>query len=878
MIGEMPKLALLDGHSLAYRAFFALPTDLATPDGRTTNAVFGFTSMIVKLLDDEHPDAMAVAWDTPEATFRNAEYSEYKATRRAAPDLFKSQLPLMDEVAEALGIHQLRAPGFEADDVIATVSRQASAAGWDVLIVTGDRDAFQLIGGGVKVVYTRRGITDTVVADTGYIEGRYGISPAQYPDYAALRGDTSDNLPGVPGVGEKRATKLLSQHGSLEGIYEHLDEVTGKLRASLEEAREQVFLNRRLIRLVEDVEVGADVAEFRLQPWDPQRVREVFDGLAFRSLWQRLQEVGGGEAPPPEAVLDVEVAVPQDVGSFASPGVRLVLEAVWDKADLEGVVLAGAGDRAVFVPLSRIGGLAQALADEAVPKILHDAKRLARALLEMELDLRGLEFDTALAGYVINPAERAPELTDLASRILGLEVVSPAGDERAGSTQGSLEFETGPDIEGAARRALAIGRLVEPLTEQLEACASLELFKEVELPFVRVLAKMEVAGIGTDRVYLEELGESLRDRLAGLEKAIYQAAGEPFNINSTLQLRNVLFDRLQLPVLKKTPKGAPSTDASVLQKLAGEHTIVEHLLVYRELEKLRSTYVDGLLPLIGPDGRIHCIFNQTGAATGRISSERPNMQNIPVRSEEGRTIRRAFVASAGHRFIVADYSQIELRILAHLSGDAGLLEAFSTGADIHTATAARVFGLEADEVSADLRRRAKMINFGLLYGMEAYGLAQRLQIPTDEAQEHMEAYFAQFPNVQAYMEGIVAEARQTGYTTTILGRRRYLPELLSDNFRLRQMGERMALNAPIQGSAADIIKQAMIVLDAELERRGCGCEMLLQVHDELLLEGPEAEVDEVAELTRSIMEGVTELRVPLQVDVGIGSTLADVKD
>jgi DNA polymerase-1 len=879
MIDGMPKLALLDGHSLAYRAFFALPTDLATPDGRTTNAVFGFTSMIVKLLDDEHPDAMAVAWDTPEETFRSAEYSEYKATRRAAPDLFKGQLPLMDEVAEALGIHQLRAPGFEADDVIATVARQAADAGWDVLIVTGDRDAFQLIGAAVKVVYTKRGITDTVVADIGYVQDRYGIHPSQYPDYAALRGDTSDNLPGVPGVGEKTATKLVSEYGDLERIYEHLDDLTPKLRANLEEARAQAFLNRRLIRLVEDVDVGAGLSDYRLHPWNPERVREVFDGLAFRSLWQRLQEVGGGETPPAEAVLDIEVRVPEDVGTLVVPGERLVLEAVWDGSELAGVVVPADGDRVAFVPLSRIGGLEQALADEAVPKVLHDAKRLVRALLEMDLDLCGLEFDTALAGYVINPAERAPELGDLASRILGLEIAAPGGDEAAvASAQGSLAFDAaGPDIEGAGRRALALSRLVDPLTEQLEARAGLELFREVELPFVRVLAKMEVAGIGTDREYLEELGESLRDRLATLEKAIYRAAGEQFNINSTLQLRSVLFEHLRLPVLKKTPKGAPSTDASVLQKLAGEHAIVEHLLQYRELEKLRSTYVDGLLPLIASDGRIHCVFNQTGAATGRISSEKPNMQNIPVRSEEGRAIRRAFVAAPDCRFIVADYSQIELRILAHLSEDAGLLEAFSSGADIHAATAARVFGLDPDEVSADQRRRAKMINFGLLYGMEAYGLAQRLQIPTEEAQEHMDAYFAQFPEVRAFMEGIVEEARRTGYTTTILGRRRYLPELTSDNFRVRQMGERMALNAPIQGSAADIIKQAMIVLDGELEARGLVTEMLLQVHDELLLEGPEGEVEGAAELTREVMEGIAELRVPLQVDVATGSSLADAK-
>jgi DNA polymerase-1 len=678
-------------------------------------------------------------------------------------------------------------------------------------------------------------------------------------------------------VGEKTATRLVADYGGLEGIYDHLEDQPPRLRESLMAAREQVFLNRRLTHLIEEVPVEAVPDDLRLRPWDPTRVRGVFDGLAFRSLWRRLQEIGGAGAVPAQGVLDVEVVAAPDPATVTATGGMLAVEPVWEGGELAGVMVAGPDDRAAFTPADRLGALGEALADPQVLKALHDAKPLTRALLEMGGDLAGLAFDTALAGYLINPAERTPELSDLAGQALGLEI-EPEREAPPVGAQGTFAFETaGLDLERAGRRALAVARLVEPLTAQLDSQGGLELYRQVELPLVRVLARMEEAGILVDRVYLSDLGEHLRDRLATLERRVHEAAGEPFNINSTQQLREVLFERLGLPVLKKTPKGAPSTDASVLQKVVDQHPVVGHLLAYRELEKLRSTYVDGLLPLIAPDGRIHCVFNQTGAATGRISSEQPNMQNIPVRSEEGRTIRRAFVAAPGHTFVVADYSQIELRILAHLSGDPGLLEAFAAGADIHAATAARVFGLTPDRVTPDLRRRAKMINFGLLYGMEAYGLGQRLEIPTEEAKEHMDAYFAQFPDVAAFMHGMVARARADGFTTTILGRRRYLPELAADNFRVRQTAERMALNAPIQGSAADIIKKAMVVLDAGLEECRPAAAMLLQVHDELVVETPMEEADEVARLTREAMEGVVELRVPLRVDLGVGPSLAEAK-
>ncbi|MDH3539769.1 MAG: DNA polymerase I [Acidimicrobiia bacterium] len=872
----MPKLVLLDGHSLAYRAFYALPSDLATSQGQVTNAVFGFTSMLIKLLGDEEPDAVAVAWDVKGGTFRNEQFSEYKAQREAPPDIFRTQLPLIERVATVMKVPQFGIAGFEADDVIATLAVRAKAEGWDVLVVTGDRDAFQLIEPGIQVMYTRRGITDTVMADAAYLEKRYNVTPAQYVEYAALRGDPSDNLPGVAGVGEKTAARLLNEHGSLEGIYENLASLSPKLRENLAAAREQVFLNRELMALVRTVDVPIAIESLVRAEWDPGEVREVFDELEFHTLWTRLTELGGGAATAPGEVLEVEVRAEADPQRLARLKGPLAVDPVWDGTDLSGLVLAVSETDAVFVPAEALAHLRPLLEDPGIAKHLHDAKPTVHALLDHDVDLQGIAFDTALAAYVVNPSLRGYGLVDLAGRVLSIEL-EPVDDEGAPVTQGTLDFGDGPDLESAGRRVLAIARLVEPLSEQVEARGATPLLTEIELPLVRVLARMEQAGIEIDVEYLEELGGSLRDRLGILEHKIHDAAGEPFNVNSTLQLREVLFDRLELPVLKKTPKGQPSTDAAVLEQLAQDHPIVELLLEYRQLEKLRSTYVDGFLPLVSDDGRIHATFNQVAASTGRLSSERPNLQNIPIRSEEGRTIRRAFVAREGCQFLVADYSQIELRILAHVTGDPGLLEAFRQNVDIHAATAARVAGIDLADVTPDLRRRAKMINFGLLYGMESYGLAQRLEIGRDEAQEQIDAYFGQFPGVKAFMEGIVKQAHDDGYTTTIFGRRRYLPELAASNFRTRQMGERMALNAPIQGSAADIIKKAMIAIDHDLEAQGLQSTLILQVHDELVLECPDEELTAVTALTVELMEGVADLAVPLTVDVGSGTNLAEVK-
>jgi len=867
------KLALLDGHSLAYRAFYALPTDLATPAGQVTNAVFGFTSMLIKLLTEEHPDAVVVVWDMPGPTFRAEAFPAYKAQREAPPDLFTGQLPLIHEVLEALGIPQVGVPGVEADDVIATLATKAQQAGREVLVVTGDRDAFQLVGPGVQVLYTRRGISDTVHADAAWVEERYGVPPDRYVEYAALRGDTSDNLPGVPGVGEKTAARLIVEYGSLEGIYEHLDELTPKLRENLERTREQVFLNRELMRLRRDVNVpGIDLEDLRLGDFDREAVRSVFDELDFRGLWNRLAEYGGfaEETTPTVDVSVRDLDDPEAIGDLVHgpPAV----EGLWEGTTLRGVIVAD--DGAVRLAPDMLPALLKAPA-AAAGLVAHDAKRLVRAALEMGAASCAVAFDTALAAYLANPAQRTPDLAELARRRLGILLEEP-GEETGGGRQRAFSFdEDGRDVVRAARRVVAVERLVDPLEELLAARGGTDLFHEVELPLIPVLARMEIAGIGVDREYLERLGGELRKRLAALEAEIHEVAGGPLNINSTAQLRVLLFETLGLPIVKKTPKGAPSTDASVLEKLRDAHPVVGAILRYRELEKLRSTYVDGFLRLVEDDGRIRGRFNQMAASTGRLSQEQPNLQNIPVRTEEGRSIRRAFVAADGHRFLVADYSQIELRILAHLSGDPGLVAAFDEGLDIHTATAARIHDVALDEVTPEMRRQAKMINFGLLYGMEAYGLAQRLGIEREEAQRHVDAYFAQFPEVAAYMEGIVADARACGYTTTILGRRRYLPELSSARFQERQMAERMAFNAPIQGSAADIIKKAMVELDRTLGASGSGARMLLQIHDELVLEVPDDELDEVTATTRDVMESVVSLRVPLRVETATGPTLAD---
>ena len=897
----MAKLMLVDGNSLTYRAFFALPTDITLASGQVTNAVYGFTSMLLNLVRDHQPDGIGVAFDRPEPTFRHEAVADYKANRNAAPDILRQQMGLVRQVVETLRIPIIEAPGFEADDIIATLATQARDQGDDVLIVTGDRDAYQLVEDPlIKVLYNRRGVSDYALYDEAGIEERTGVPPKLYTQYAALRGDPSDNLPGVPGVGEKTAAKLIITYGGVDGIYEHLDEQTPKLRSNLAEHEAKVRSNVEVMVLLRDVPLEVAPDGLRLEPFDQEEVRKLFDFLEFRTLQERLAEafgdVEGASAMPATAALEAEVTVidlPADavtlLKSLCKGTDALAIEAAWDgpegRSPLVGLAVVVDRDAAETRWLPRDvlddakvrDALRALIAEGGRPIAAHGAKPLMRALLgQLEADLRTLCLDTMLAAYLLDPAESKYLLGDLLLRYAGLELPMGAGASLGGELQLDLGGDTVPPALEASRRALAVACLTQPITSALDAQGLRSLHDDIEVPLVRVLARMETAGVGVDATELKHLNDTLAAECAELTQLICEDAGEEFNVNSTLKLREILFDRLGLQPQKKTKTGY-STDAASLEKLAGQHPIIEHLLRYREVEKLRSTYGEGLLSEVQADGRIHATFNQTVARTGRLSSDAPNLHNIPVRSELGRTFRKAFIPAPGCELLVADYNQIELRCIAHLTGDPGLVSAFESGEDIHNATAARVFHVDPTTVTIEQRSKAKMVSFGLAYGMEAYGLGQRLNIPTDEAQVILDAYFEAFPTVKAYMEQTVAEARERGYTETLFGRRRQIPELSSGNFRIRQAGERQAMNAGIQGLAADIFKVALVRLDTALEGENLKSRIILQVHDEVLLEVPPDEHDHAAELTTSVMGGAAELRVPLAVNLAFGATWADAK-
>jgi len=897
----MAKVMLVDGNSLTYRAFFALPTDITLASGQVTNAVYGFTSMLLNLVRDHQPDGIGVAFDRPEPTFRHAAVVDYKANRSAAPDILRQQMGLVRQVVETLRIPIIEAPGFEADDIIATLATQARDQGDEVLIVTGDRDAYQLVEDpSIKVLYNRRGVSDYALYDEAGIEERTGVSPKLYTQYAALRGDPSDNLPGVPGVGEKTAAKLIVTYGGVDGIYEHLDEQTPKLRSNLAEHEAKVRSNVEVMVLLRDVPLEIAPDGLRLEPFDQEEVRKLFDFLEFRTLQERLAEafgdVEGGAVVSATAVLESEVTEidsPADavtlLNELRNGTDALAIEAAWDgpegRSPLVGLAVVVDSDNAEtrWLPRdvlddSKVRDALRALiAETARPIAAHGAKPLMRALLgQLEADLRTLRLDTMLAAYLLDPAESRYLLGDLLLRYAGLELPVGAGGSGGGELQLDLGGDSVPPSLEAARRALAVARLVTPITNALDAQGLRSLHDDIEVPLVRVLARMETVGVGVDAAELKHLNDTLAAECAELTRLICEDAGEDFNVNSTLKLREILFDRLGLQPQKKTKTGY-STDAASLEKLAGQHPIIDHLLRYREVEKLRSTYGEGLLGEVHADGRIHATFNQTVARTGRLSSDAPNLHNIPVRSELGRSFRKAFIPGAGYELLVADYNQIELRCIAHLTGDPGLVSAFESGEDIHNATAARIFNVDPTKVTIEQRSKAKMVSFGLAYGMEAYGLGQRLSIPTDEAQVILDAYFVAFPTVKAYMERTVAEARERGYTETLFGRRRLIPELSSSNYRIRQAGERQAMNAGIQGLAADIFKVALVRLDNALEDEKLKSRIILQVHDEVLLEVPPDEHDHAAELTTSVMGGAAALRVPLAVNLAFGATWADAK-
>ena len=868
------RLFLLDGHSLSYRAFFALPTSLATTTGQITNAVYGFTSMLIKLLGEERPDYIAVAFDVGRPTVRLEKYAEYKAGRAEAPDEFRQQLGLIVEVLETLRIPIVRTEGHEADDAIATLALRAAEQGIDVVIVTADRDFFQIVRPGITVLFNRKGISDIVRYDEQAVTERFGLPPEKYLEYVALKGDASDNIPGVPGVGEKTASKLVQDYGSVEELLKHTDELKPKLRESISAAGDQLALNKELATLETDLDLDITPEEAVMGEWDVDAVRRLFTSLEFRTLFERLEEVGRSLKPAVEvAELDLRRVPVKELSKSLSGTSPRGVAVKTEGARISELAVSPGGGQAVVAELGTSAQAAGFLADPKKPKWVHDVKQLETAVVAAGGELEGATFDTLLAAYLLDPAASEYPLDELCRQYLGSDVL---GTESQGE-QPEQEGLFAEDDLTAAAHAAAIALLAPALEERVDRAGLRDLLDRVELPLAAVLARMQARGVALDVEYLEEMAESVRDRMATLQQQIYDAAGEEFNLNSPPQLRAILYDKLGLSPGKKTPKGQLSTDASVLEKLRDAHPIIDALLAWRELDKLNSTYLEALPRLVNPEThRVHTTFMQTVAATGRLSSTNPNLQNVPVRGELGRQIRRAFVpGSESQLVLVADYSQIELRILAHLSGDEGLTEAFASGTDIHTATAARVFGLPEDRVDPESRRRAKMVNYGLAYGMNAFGLASRLDIAPDEAQEFIDAYFESFPNIREYLDWQVARASAEGFTETLLGRRRYVPELQAANPRVRDLGRRIALNAPIQGSASDVFKLAMIRVDRALRGSELDCHMLLTVHDELVFEVAATEVEEAAALVKGEMEAGEQLSVPLRADLGWGSNWAE---
>lgn len=885
--GGRPRLLLMDGHSMAYRAFFALPAEnFTTVAGQTTNAVYGFASMLANTLRDEAPTHFAVAFDVSRKTWRSEEFPEYKATRSKTPDDFKGQVELIGELLDAMKVPRFAVDGFEADDVIATLATQAEAEGFHVSIVTGDRDSFQLVSDDVTVLYPTKGVSELTRFTPEKVQEKYGLSPSQYPDFAALRGDPSDNLPGIPGVGEKTAAKWINQFGSFAELVERVEEVKGKAGQNLRDHLEAVKLNRRLTEMVRDVELPVGPEGLRRAAYDRKALIAFLEGLEIRNqgLRDRLLAADPGaeaeEEAAPAAGAEVDGTV-LGAGELApwlaehgtSPlGVAIVDAWKLGSGRVAEIALAtGEGPAVWFDPAELDEADEKAFAgwsaDAGAPKVMHDAKSAMRVFAEHGWTVEGVSMDTALAAYLVKPGRRSFALDALSVEYLGRELATAAAGD------GQLAFGADEQAEadalmGRARTVLDLGAA---FTTRLQEVGAAELMRNVELPTSALLARMERAGIAADRGWLERMEQQFAAAVQQAVQEAHAAAGHEFNLGSPKQLQEVLFGELGLPKTKKTKTGY-TTDADALAWLAAqtENELPVIMLRHREQSKLRST-VEGLIKSIAPGGRIHTTFNQTVAATGRLSSTEPNLQNIPVRTDEGRAIRRGFVVGEGYESLMtADYSQIELRVMAHLSEDEGLIEAFNSGEDLHTTVASQVFGVERTEVDPEMRRKIKAMSYGLAYGLSAFGLSQQLNIAPGEAGKLMDTFFERFGGVRDYLQRVVVEARATGYTETMLGRRRYLPDLNSDNRQRREMAERMALNAPIQGTAADIVKIAMLRVGKALEAGELASRMLLQVHDEIVLEIAPGEREAVEALVRREMAGAVELRAPLDVSVGVG--------
>ncbi|MYL29149.1 MULTISPECIES: DNA polymerase I [Halobacillus] len=876
------KVVLIDGNSIAYRAFFALPL-LNNDKGVYTNAVYGFTTMLLKILEEDQPDHLLVAFDAGKTTFRHETYQEYKGGRQKTPSELSEQFPVLKELLDAFGVKYYQLPNFEADDIIGTLATQAGEKGLEVKVISGDKDLLQLVNDQITVSLTKKGITNVDTYTPSFLMEKMDVRADQIIDLKALMGDNSDNIPGVPGVGEKTAVKLLKQFETLENLYENLDDVSGKkLKEKLETNRGNAFMSQQLVTIERNAPIEISVDTIGYEGYQTQQVSGFFKELGFQSLLPRIQEGGEGESVA-EALPEIEVEVVDEVSADVFTGAEaLVVEMLYENyhtAPVEGIAIVNDHSKLVLSMENAVKSEAFVswVEDASKEKWVFDAKQTAVALMRHGVDIKGISFDLLLASYLLNPSENNHDIPAIAHR-MGETAVQY--DEEVYGKGAKMKRPDDDQVvyEHIARKAAVLYKLKENMEEQLKANEQYELLMELEMPLAVILGRMEHRGVSVDVSRLEEMGAELEERLNKVEQEVYELAGEEFNLNSPKQLGPILFEKLGLPVIKKTKTGY-STSADVLEQLEEKHEIIPKILLNRQLSKLKSTYIEGLLKVVHEDtGKIHTRFNQALTQTGRLSSTDPNLQNIPIRLEEGRKIRQAFVPSQeGWVMFASDYSQIELRVLAHIAGDEKLIEAFRQDKDIHTQTASEVFGVTASEVTGEMRRQAKAVNFGIVYGISDYGLSQSLGITRKEAQAFIDKYLESYPGVKSYMEESVREAKETGYVRTFMNRRRYLPDITSRNFNKRSFAERTAMNTPIQGSAADVIKKAMIDLEEKLREEKMEARVLLQVHDELIIEAPEAEIKKLETLVAAVMENTVELDVPLKVDSSYGSTWYDAK-
>lgn len=876
---EKKKLVLIDGNSIAYRAFFALPL-LNNDKGIHTNAVYGFTMMLNKIIEDEKPSHILVAFDAGKTTFRHKTFGEYKGGRQKTPPELSEQFPFIRELLDAYGIKRYELENYEADDIIGTLSLSAEKEGYEIKVISGDKDLTQLSSEHTTVGITRKGITDIEEYTPAHVMEKYGLTPEQIIDMKGLMGDPSDNIPGVPGVGEKTAIKLLKEFSTLEKLLESIDKVTGnKLKEKLEEFKDQAVMSKVLATIERQAPVEVSVENAAYEGFEREKLVAIYKELGFHSL---LEKLGGDSAGTEQVELEeIEFVTPDVISEdiFATDNYFYVemLDDNYHFADIIGFSLVNEKGYYYFPTelALKSDSFKKWAEDETKKKTVYDAKRSEVSLRRYDIHLKGVHFDTLMASYIINPSETIDDISTIAKKY---GVMIQSDESFFGKGAKRKIPEAARLAEHLVRKSLAMYDLKQKLEDELKTNEQYELFTELEMPLSLILADMESCGIKVDSDRLQKMGSEIHDRLIEIEGTIYDLAGEKFNINSTKQLGVILFEKLNLPTLKKTKTGY-STSADVLEKLANDHEIIEHILHYRQLGKLQSTYIEGLLKVINPKtGKVHTRYQQTLTATGRLSSIDPNLQNIPIRLEEGRKIRQAFVPSEpGWIIFAADYSQIELRVLADIAGDEKLIEAFRDDLDIHTKTAMDVFHVHADAVTSNMRRQAKAVNFGIVYGISDYGLSQSLGITRKEAGLFIDRYLASYPGVKEYMDDIIHSAKQKGYVSTLLQRRRYIPEITHRNFNIRSFAERTAMNTPIQGSAADIIKKAMIDMADALKDYGLKTRLLLQVHDELIFEAPEEEIETLKKLVPNVMENALELKVPLKVDYAYGPTWFDAK-